>query len=80
MPTMSGLATGTTPTRRLADRLGSIERIGRRRRRAIGGIALELKEKFFDLGFERDDPSEGRVKFTTQPQATRTLRAFGRSA
>jgi hypothetical protein len=79
MPTMSSLATGTPTTRRLTDQLGSIQRIGRRGRRAIGGIALELKEKFLDLGFERDDPSEGRVKFTTQPQATRTFRAFGRS-
>jgi hypothetical protein len=76
---MSGLATGTPPTRRLADRLGSVQRIGRRGRRAIGGIALELEEKFFDLGFERDNPSESRVKFTTQPQAARTFRAFGRS-
>ena len=63
----------------LDDRFGRPQRIGRRGRRAIGGIALELKEKFLDLGFERDDPSEGHVKFTTQPQATRTFRAFGRS-
>jgi hypothetical protein len=76
---MSGLSAGTPPTRRLPERLGSVRRIGRRGRRAIGGIASELKEKFFDLGFKRDDPSEVRVKFTTQSQATRTLRAFWRS-
>ena len=39
---------------------------------------MEQEEKFFDLGFEHGDPSEGRVEFTTQPHATRTFFALGR--
>ena len=76
--TMSGLTAGTPPSRRLANRLGSVEWISRRRRRTIGGIAIEQEEKFFDLGFEHGDPSEGRVEFTTQPRATGTSLALGR--
>ena len=79
MPAMSRLATGTSPTRRLADRFESVQGVGRWGCGTIRGVALDLEEKFFDLGFEHGNPSEGRVEFTTQPQATRTFRAFRRS-
>ncbi len=40
---------------------------------------MDLKEKFFDLSFEYDNPSEGHVEFTTQAEATRTFGGFRRS-
>jgi len=39
---------------------------------------LELNEEFFDLSFEHGDPSQGDVEFTTQLDASRTVRDWGR--
>ena len=63
----------------LDDRLGRPRRIGRRGRGAIGGIAAQLSEEFLDLGFQDDDPGQGGVEFTTQPDAFRALRAWSQS-
>jgi hypothetical protein len=79
MSAMSGLAPGTSSGGTLGYGFGSVEGIGRRGRGAIGRIALKLKQEFFDLSFEHDDAREGRIVFTTQPQATRTFRAFERT-
>ena len=49
MTFMAGLPTATSSRARLDDRLGSAQGIGRRRRGAIGGVALNLREKFFVL-------------------------------
>jgi hypothetical protein len=75
---MAGLATRPPAGARLAKWLGSIERIGRWGRRAIGGIALELDEEFSDLGFEGGDPNQGDIEFTTQLEASGTVGDWGR--
>ncbi|MEO6809017.1 MAG: hypothetical protein ABI353_07880 [Isosphaeraceae bacterium] len=72
MATMSGLSSRASPGGPLEDQLGSVERVGRRRRGTIGRVASELVEEFSDPGPEHGDPSQGGVEFTTQPSALRT--------
>jgi hypothetical protein len=76
MPRLSPrLASG----RRLDDRLGCPRRIGRRGRGTVGRIASKLSEEFSDLGFQDNNPSQGGVEFTTQPDAFDALGAWSRS-
>jgi hypothetical protein len=74
MPAMPGLTTRTSSGGRLAGWLGCVERVGRRWRGTIGGIAWELCDEFFDLVFKHGDPSQGDVEFTTQLDTSRTFR------
>jgi hypothetical protein len=76
---MAGLPTSTSAGARLDDRLGSVEGIGRRRRGAIGRVALNLSEKFFVPSFQRRDASHCSVEFTTQASAFRAIRSWSRS-
>jgi hypothetical protein len=69
---MSGLTARLSAGGRLAERLGSVERISRRGRGTIGRITLNLEGEFFDLSLEDGDLSQGGVEFTTQSDAFRT--------
>jgi hypothetical protein len=72
MPPMPGLTARLPPGGWPAERLGSIERVGRWRRGTIGRIALDLEGEFFDLSLEEGDLSPSDVEFTTQLDAFRT--------
>jgi hypothetical protein len=65
MSSMAGLPTPASPGRALDDWLGSAQRIGRRGRGTIRGVALELSEELADLSLKDGDPSQSDVEFTT---------------
>lgn len=56
MALMAVLTTAPPSGASLDNRLGSVQGIGRRRRGAIGGVALNLREEFFVLSFKHGDP------------------------
>ena len=62
MSLMPRLPARFAPRGCLDDRFGRPQRIGRRRRRAIGGVALKLSEEFSNLGFKHGDPGQGEFK------------------
>ena len=78
MTAMPGLTTGLAAGGGLANRIGSVERIGRWGRGAIGRIALKLDEEFFDLSFKDGDPSQSDVVFTAKLEASRAVRGWSR--
>jgi hypothetical protein len=79
MAFMPGLPTAAASGGRFDNGLGSVEWIGRRRRRAIGRVALDLSEKLFVLSFKCSDTSRCSVEFTTHASAFRAVRAWSRS-
>jgi hypothetical protein len=79
MSAMAELSSGVSSRRTLDDRLGGVERVGRRGRGTIRGVALQLSEEFSDLGFEHGDPGRGNVQLATKPSTLRAIRTWGRS-
>jgi hypothetical protein len=75
MPAMPCLATAFATGGRFDDRLGSVERIGRRRRGAIGRVAFELFDKFFDLSFKNGDTRQRGIEFSLKASTVGAIRA-----